>query len=91
MNWNDFAYYDYSWVFEYDDYYDWGGVTDENDWQGFYDASTSADFSDMIEVINPTWEELEEYGHEASKFILQCTFDKRKCNYTYVSIDSYID
>lgn len=69
-------------MFEYDNYYDWGDVTDENDWQGFYEASTSEDFSDILDVINPTAEELELYGHEPDDFIIQCTFDKRMCNYT---------
>ncbi|XP_022106909.1 degenerin deg-1-like [Acanthaster planci] len=67
--------------FEYDSYYNWDGVTDENDWRGFYDRSTADDFSDLIDIANPTREELEVLGHQAQDFILQCTFDKRNCSY----------
>ncbi|XP_038073461.1 amiloride-sensitive sodium channel subunit beta-like [Patiria miniata] len=70
-----------SYDFEYEDYYDWGGVNDENDWRGFYAKSTADDFSDLVDVANPTREELENLGHQAQDFILQCTFDKRNCSY----------
>ncbi|XP_001199295.4 degenerin deg-1 [Strongylocentrotus purpuratus] len=62
--------------------YDWGDVTSDNDWEGFYRQSTADDFSDLLDVINPTREELEIMGHQAEDFILQCTFDRRPCNYT---------
>ncbi|XP_054773906.2 uncharacterized protein LOC129281999 isoform X1 [Lytechinus pictus] len=72
-----------SFQFEFDDYYDWADlVQGESDWQGFYDNSRSEDFSDIIDVANPTKDELEELGHQPEDFILQCTFDKRNCNYT---------
>ena len=68
--------------FQYYDYYNWDDVTDENDWRGFYERSTADDFSDLVDVVNPTREELETLGHQADNFILQCTFDKKKCNFT---------
>ncbi|XP_030835718.1 uncharacterized protein LOC100891818 isoform X2 [Strongylocentrotus purpuratus] len=72
-----------SFQFEFDDYYAWEDLVDgESDWQGFYDNSRSEDFSDIIDVANPTRVELEELGHQPEDFILQCTFDKRNCNYT---------
>ncbi|XP_054755872.2 amiloride-sensitive sodium channel subunit gamma-like [Lytechinus pictus] len=68
-------------MFDYQEY-DWDGVTNDNDWQGFYRQSTADDFSDLLDVINPTRQELEDMGHQAEDFILQCTFDRRPCNYT---------
>ncbi|XP_033103961.1 amiloride-sensitive sodium channel subunit gamma-2-like [Anneissia japonica] len=82
-------YNNFDWLddfdFEFDDTYDWNGVMDENDWQGFYDNSKSEDFSDILNVANPTKEELQNHGHQPEDFILQCTFDKKSCNYTQVS------
>ncbi|XP_038061024.1 uncharacterized protein LOC119731823 isoform X2 [Patiria miniata] len=68
--------------FQYDNYYDFGTVTGESDWDGFLANSKSEDFSDIINVANPTRDELDVLGHQAEDFILQCTFDRRKCNYT---------
>ena len=66
-------------------YYDdgWDEVTSENDWVGFYQYSTADDYSDLIDVINPTSDELAEYGHQLEDFVLQCTFDRRQCNIRY--------
>ncbi|XP_071488689.1 epithelial sodium channel subunit alpha-like [Diadema antillarum] len=66
--------------FEYESN-DWD-VDSENDWEGFYERSRADDFSDLLDVVNPTRQELEDYGHQAKDFILQCTFDRRDCNYT---------
>ncbi|XP_071965540.1 epithelial sodium channel subunit beta-like, partial [Antedon mediterranea] len=82
FDWYDNYYYDSDFTFEYDHYYDWGDVTDENDWQGFYDNSKADDFSDILEVTRLTKEELRDLGHNAEDLIIQCTFDKRSCNYT---------
>ena len=56
-------------------------ILDEDDWRGFYEKSKADDFSDIIDVINPTEQELAELGHQAKDFIIQCTFDKRSCNF----------
>ena len=89
---DDFGAWDFnafdSFVFEYDDYYDWN-VDGESDWGGFYAQSKSDDFSDIADIANPTREELRDYGHQADDFILQCTFDKRKCNTTWVEHYKY--
>ena len=63
-------------------YYDagWGSVDSENDWMGFYENSKADDYSDLIDVVNPTREELAEFGHQLDDFVLQCTFDRRQCN-----------
>ena len=76
--------------FEYHDY-DWTQVDGEDDWIGYYEQSTAADFSDLLDVVNPTREELQELGHQAEDFILQCTFDRKACNYTYVHIFLLLD
>ena len=67
----------------FSDFYDfWENIQDENNWHEFYKYSKLDDFSDIIYVVQPTKEEYKEYGHQAEDFILQCTFDKRKCNFT---------
>ncbi|XP_072013236.1 uncharacterized protein [Amphiura filiformis] len=73
-------YFSSDWDFSFV-YNDWD-VKDENDWEGFYAQSKTDDYSDIADIANPTREELEMYGHQAEDFILQCTFDKRGCNYT---------
>ncbi|XP_077980560.1 uncharacterized protein LOC144435805 [Glandiceps talaboti] len=70
---SDWEYYDYG----------WDGVTGDDDWDGFYANSKMEDFSDLADVANPTDDEFREIGHQAKDFILQCTFDKRPCNYTH--------
>eukprot|EP00057_Strongylocentrotus_purpuratus_P027316 XP_011681790.1 PREDICTED: amiloride-sensitive sodium channel subunit alpha-like [Strongylocentrotus purpuratus] len=61
--------------------YDWDDVTDDDDWEGFYKQSTADDFSDLLEAVHPTREELKVMGHQAEDFLLQCTFDRRRCTY----------
>nr|XP_054756141.1 degenerin unc-8-like isoform X4 [Lytechinus pictus] len=65
--------------FEFSDN-NWDGVTSREDWSGFYEDSKADDYSDFFDVINPTKEELIEYGHQIEDFIVQCTFDRRPCN-----------
>ncbi|XP_033634311.1 uncharacterized protein LOC117295705 [Asterias rubens] len=78
--WNE-GYDDDQFEFHYEQFYDWGDMTDPNDWQGFYERSQSADYSDFLEMVNPSRAELRDLGHEAEDLILQCTYDKRKCSY----------
>ncbi|XP_071965394.1 epithelial sodium channel subunit alpha-like [Antedon mediterranea] len=80
-SWYDFNFFQ-SLNFVYDDYYNWGNIENPNDWRAIYDNSVSQDYSDVVKALNPTKEELRDHGHQARDFILQCTFDKRMCNYT---------
>ncbi|XP_072013768.1 acid-sensing ion channel 5-like isoform X2 [Amphiura filiformis] len=81
-SWFDDFYFDsVAYSFVYDDYLNWD-VEGDNDWEGFVAQSKTGDYSDIADIANPTREELEMYGHQAEDFILQCTFDKRGCNYT---------
>ncbi|XP_072167275.1 epithelial sodium channel subunit alpha-like [Diadema setosum] len=68
--------------FEYESE-NWGTVTDENDWPGFYSHSVADDFSDFFDVVNPTQQEIRDYGHQLQDFVIQCTFDQRQCNITH--------
>ncbi|KAJ8018917.1 Acid-sensing ion channel 2 [Holothuria leucospilota] len=64
-----FSYWDYSSGVEWDDLYDL-----------FYGLGD--DFaSKILEEIAPTKEELRTMGHQAKDFILQCDFNKAKCDY----------
>ena len=51
----------------------------ENDFDAFIAKSTTPDFSDLVDVLKPTAQEIIEYGHQAEEFIVQCSFDKRNC------------
>ena len=44
-------------------------------------GSSTDDYSDLIDVLKPTQEELDMYGHSASDFIAQCSFDKKNCSH----------
>ncbi|XP_071506083.1 epithelial sodium channel subunit alpha-like [Diadema antillarum] len=68
--------------FEYESE-NWGSLTDENDWRGFYSHSVADDFSDFFDVVNPTQQEIRNYGHQLQDFVIQCTFDQRQCNITH--------
>nr|XP_054755597.1 amiloride-sensitive sodium channel subunit gamma-like [Lytechinus pictus] len=58
----------------------WSKVDGQYDWMGFYTASQADDFSDLINVVNPTKEELTGYGHQLERFLIQCTYDQQPCN-----------
>ncbi|XP_030852712.1 amiloride-sensitive sodium channel subunit alpha [Strongylocentrotus purpuratus] len=80
----EFDFFESSWddsSFDFSFYDTWEGITDENDWQAIYNQSQSPDFSDLRALLNPTQAELQEYGHQAEDFILQCSFDQRACSY----------
>ncbi|XP_011679726.2 amiloride-sensitive sodium channel subunit alpha-like [Strongylocentrotus purpuratus] len=58
----------------------WRKVNGLYDWWGFYSASVADDFSDLINVVNPSQEQLMGYGHQLEKFLIQCTYDQQPCN-----------
>lgn len=45
--------------------------------------SLTADFSDLFDLLKPTSEDLEKYGHRAKDLIVQCSIDSRNCSYRY--------
>lgn len=45
------------------------------------EQSTSSDYSDLFQLLKPTSEDLERYGHQPNDFIVQCSFDTRNCSY----------
>lgn len=86
---NIFSTWEDSWRgnFDFYDYYDFTGVTDDGDWQAFYDAMLqNGDFSQFKDIVTPTKDEVTQLGHQANDFILQCTFDKKRCNTRLVSL-----
>ncbi|XP_041464801.1 amiloride-sensitive sodium channel subunit beta-like [Lytechinus variegatus] len=58
----------------------WHNVHDEYDWKGFYTASQADDLSDFINVVNPSKDELNDYGHTLEDFVIQCTYNQKTCN-----------
>ncbi|XP_070563558.1 uncharacterized protein [Ptychodera flava] len=59
------------------------------DLNGFVTFSSTPDFSDVRRVLKLTADEIEEYGHQAKDFILQCTFGGIPCNYSQFSMFSH--
>lgn len=66
--------------FSYDDY-GFGDVEDDFEFELLMEASQTEDYSDLVEVLKPTKEDLDKYGHQAEDFILQCSFDKQNCSH----------
>ncbi|XP_071490102.1 uncharacterized protein [Diadema antillarum] len=61
--------------------YDWQGVQGSSDWEAIVEQSRDPDFYDVRSLLNPSLEELREYGHQPEDLILQCSFDRRNCSY----------
>ena len=81
---DDESYYDYDDDFdgfEFADYGFAGRVQSDYAFKQFMKASKTNDFSDLIDVLKPSKEDLDAYGHQAADFILQCSFDKINCSY----------
>ncbi|XP_077862884.1 uncharacterized protein LOC144345072, partial [Saccoglossus kowalevskii] len=60
-----------------------GRVKSENppDWKGFLTFSSAPDLSDLRDVIKLSAKEMSVYGHQAEDFIIQCSFDEKKCTH----------
>ncbi|XP_038077374.1 low-density lipoprotein receptor-related protein 2-like [Patiria miniata] len=50
------------------------------DWNGFVTFSSTPDYSDLVGVAKMSKDEVSRYGHQKDDFILQCTYEQRKCN-----------
>ncbi|XP_066300458.1 uncharacterized protein [Branchiostoma lanceolatum] len=55
-------------------------VANDNDWLGFIQNSQTDDFSDITDISTTSKHEVENLGHQKKDFILQCTYDKKKCS-----------
>ncbi|KAK2157086.1 hypothetical protein LSH36_199g03027 [Paralvinella palmiformis] len=66
---------------EYEDYGFAGNIADDYAFKEFVKHSRTSDYSDLIDVLKPSREDLDAYGHQASDFILQCSFNKMNCSY----------
>nr|XP_006817316.1 PREDICTED: uncharacterized protein LOC102805083 [Saccoglossus kowalevskii] len=53
---------------------------DPPSWDHFLLASSTPDFTDLQDVLKLSSPELSIMGHQIDDFILQCTYDKKKCN-----------
>ena len=74
--------YDYDQNYgEYEDYGFAGNIPDDYAFKEFVKHSRTSDYSDLIDVLKPSREDLDAYGHQASDFILQCSFNKMNCSY----------
>nr|XP_054764512.1 amiloride-sensitive sodium channel subunit alpha-like [Lytechinus pictus] len=79
-----FSFFESDWddsSFDFSFYDAWNGISGANNWRAIFNQSQLPNFSDVRALLNPTRAELEEYGHQAEDFILQCSFDQRPCSY----------
>ncbi|XP_072025218.1 uncharacterized protein [Amphiura filiformis] len=53
---------------------------DPPDWNTFVSFSSTADFSDLEDVLQLTGDEIAKYGHQDEDLILQCTYNEQECN-----------
>ena len=58
-----------------------GSIEDDYEFDEFMAASTTDDYSDLVDVLKPTAEDLDLYGHQPDIFIIHCSFDKKNCSY----------
>ncbi|XP_038078960.1 uncharacterized protein LOC119746217 [Patiria miniata] len=65
-----------------------GRVKGDNppDWNGFATFSSTPDYSDLVGVARLSKDEVSRYGHQKEDFILQCTYEQRKCNMSNVEL-----
>ncbi|XP_077986248.1 epithelial sodium channel subunit gamma-like [Glandiceps talaboti] len=55
---------------------------DPPSWNQFLLASSTPDFTDLQDVLKLSPKNLAIFGHQAEDFILQCTYDQKKCSYS---------
>ena len=50
------------------------------DWNGFLTFSATPDYSDLVDVPKLSRDEVDRFGHQKEDFILQCSYDQKKCD-----------
>ncbi|XP_072051436.1 uncharacterized protein [Amphiura filiformis] len=50
------------------------------DWNSFLSFSSTADFSDLNDVLGLTADEIVRYGHQTEDLILECTYNEQNCS-----------
>lgn len=63
-----------------------GAVSNDNEFDQLMAHSMTNDYSDMFDLLKPTSQDLEKYGHKAKDFIIQCSMDSRNCSYRYLPL-----
>ena len=58
-----------------------GHIQNDYEFKQFKKASRTSDYSDLVDVLKPSQEELDRNGHQAKDLIRQCSFDKGNCSY----------
>ncbi|XP_078661502.1 uncharacterized protein LOC144905635 [Branchiostoma floridae x Branchiostoma belcheri] len=55
-------------------------VENDDDWWGFFQNSQTDDYSDITDISTASKDEIADIGHQRKDFILQCTYDKKRCS-----------
>ena len=54
---------------------------DPPDWNSFVTFSATADYRDLVDVPKLSRDEVQEFGHQKTDFIVQCSYDEKKCSF----------
>lgn len=57
------------------------GIASDMDFQSFMLMSQTQDYSDLVALLKPSSDDLNQYGIMAEDFILQCSYDHGNCSY----------
>ena len=49
-------------------------------WDSFMTFSAMPDYSDLVDVLELSGDQVANFGHQKEDFILQCTYEQKKCN-----------
>lgn len=61
-----------------------GAVSNDYEFDQLMAHSMTSDYSDMLDLLKPTTEDLVKYGHKAKDFIIQCSMDSKNCSHRYI-------
>ncbi|XP_064651985.1 degenerin unc-8-like [Lineus longissimus] len=77
-NYYDMSTYDLGFV----DYSYLENITNDKSFDQLLKVSQTSDYSDVMDTLRPTREELRNYGHQGKDMMIQCSFDKNTCSFT---------
>ena len=72
-----------SWL-QIDDSELYSGLVDDYDFPGFLHHAKTNDYSDLQDILRPNKSEYDRWGYRKGELIVQCSFDRKDCNITWV-------
>ncbi|XP_033639804.1 uncharacterized protein LOC117300189 [Asterias rubens] len=59
---------------------------DPPNWDSFMTFSARPDYSDLVDVLELSGDQVANFGHQKEDFILQCTYEQKKCNMSLIKV-----